>query len=720
MQYNSDDSMGRSSSKITQAVDIWSLGCVYSEAAIWIVDGYDGVVNYRRQRMAETDKIPNFKGGDCFHDGERVLKVVLDTHKDLELRLRRSDCITKDVLNSMAEEMLWEEDRPGAKALWRRAERVLSRARQRPSSGTAEDAPTRPSSNHRPQTYPIPLGPPHPPPERPLPKRPQIITPRPPSAQRQYPATVEMWRSQVRVPSGELASPVYGGEQRISPESISENDTDLTSSVSSWQAGNNNSLASPLTSPSTSPHVSSYFDQPRQRSVEGRRGLPQSQRSSGYQGSGKRPNGQSQRNTAEISNEILGGPTSSQLYAEFLQEGITTSPIDGKGYSGSVVDNARTSDRISQASSNAYSAPRSVPAVQAERPASPWIPEDPPLRQNSPKRSQGLSLFPTKPITVPSPAPPPPTFEVPLPKPVTNYDIPPPKITTHYDNPPPKATTHYDSSLTKTSTYQESPLAKTSTYTSSLTRSDSISNTSISTIPTKTSVSDQSGPIGHLSLTAALEWKKALKKSKKNGGLLPPVHGASSVIEKLKDRDHIFILDDSASMRAHWPPVKNAFSVLGYILKPMSPDGISLFFSVSYDTWRRHNTSELVDLLEKKGLGGETDISYRLGLQLQDWRAKHHAKAAEAAKGNGKKKKDKSIRGMSFYVLTDGNWKAGSEPTKCLRVMADYLLDADLKSGQVTVQFVTFGRNDTALKRIEDVVNTDFGLYVLLSLSRLI
>src|ERR1700730_2712366 len=74
MASSSDGQMGKSSSKKTQAVDIWSLGCIYSEAAMWIADGYSGVVDYRRQRIAETDKVPHFKGGDCFHDGERVLK----------------------------------------------------------------------------------------------------------------------------------------------------------------------------------------------------------------------------------------------------------------------------------------------------------------------------------------------------------------------------------------------------------------------------------------------------------------------------------------------------------------------------------------------------------------------------------------------------------------------------------------------------------------------
>jgi len=478
--------MAKRSSKNTQAADIWSLGCIYSEAAVWIADGYSGVVEYRRQRMAEIGKMPDFKGRDCFHNGERVLKAVMDAHKDIALRLRRSDYITKDVLDSMAEEMLWEEDRPAAKALLRRAEGILSRARQKLSSSSTADSSTRPnSSSNRSRTYP--RSPPHPPPERPLPERPRVSTSRANSTQRQSPANVEAWRTLVRVPSSELASSTYSGEPKTSPESISELDTDVASSTSGWQGGNRDSLASPYTSPYTSPHVSSHFDFPRQVPVERRCGPSPSQRSSGHQRPGKRPHRQSLKDTVESSDDGLVGPSSSQLYAEFLQESITVSSIDIKGNNSFIVDNTRSGDRGSRPSS-AYTASVTGPTGQGVLPSSMSL-NDPPILQHPQKRLQGFSLFPT--MT---------TNSQPLP---SSVDLPVAKAPTYHDHP--------------------------------LTRSDSISNNSVSTVP-----SDQYSTYQfarQLSLAAVLEWKRAHKKSKKNARV-PPVRGAD-LLDRLNDRDHV-------------------------------------------------------------------------------------------------------------------------------------------------------------------------------------
>jgi hypothetical protein len=495
--------MRKRSSKNTQAADIWSVGCIYSEAAVWVADGYNGVEEYRRQRIAEIDKMPDFRGGDCFHDGERVLQAVLDAHKDIELRLRRSDYITKDVLDSMAEEMLWEEDRPGAKALLRRAEGILSRARQKLSSRATADPLTRPrSSSNRSRTYSIPQSPPHPPPERPLPERPRVSTSRLSSTQRQSPANVEVWRTLVRVPSSDLASSAYSGEPKTSPESISELDMDVASSTSGWQGGGNrDSLASPYTSPHTSPHVSSQFDFPRQVPAERRRGPSPSQRQSSLQRRGKRPYMQSLKDTVESSDDGLVGPSSSQLYAEFLQESITTSSINSKGNYGPIADNTRTGGRGSQSSSSAYTASMPGPVGQGVLPSSMTL-DDPPLLHNPQKQWQGFSLFPTK---ASNSQPPPSTVDVPVSKAPTYHDRP-------------------------------------------MTRSDSISNRSVSTVPTTQYNTYQSGR--HLSLAAVLEWKKAHKKSKKNVRV-PPVRGAD-LLDKLNDRDHVCVSPTYFDARADY------------------------------------------------------------------------------------------------------------------------------------------------------------------------
>ena len=159
-------------------------------------------------------------------------------------------------------------------------------------------------------------------------------------------------------------------------------------------------------------------------------------------------------------------------------------------------------------------------------------------------------------------------------------------------------------------------------------------------------------------------------------------------------------------MREQWPQVKTTFEALSYVLKSMAPDGLELFFTNAYDAWRRHNTSELADLLEKKGLAGDTDISYRLGLQLQDYQIKTQPTAQMASK------KAKRTRPISFYILTDGNWKDKCDPIAPIKDIADHLINADLKSGHITIQFISFGQNAAALQRMNDIANTNFGLYV--------
>lgn len=118
-------------------IDIWSFGCVCSEAAVWIVRGWNGLDQYRRRRAQETGRIPDFRDPSAFHGGERVLPAVANTHSDLsELQeIRPCDHVTRPTLN-MVTEMLEEvpEERPKAKALWRKSQRILGDARKKVGS----------------------------------------------------------------------------------------------------------------------------------------------------------------------------------------------------------------------------------------------------------------------------------------------------------------------------------------------------------------------------------------------------------------------------------------------------------------------------------------------------------------------------------------------------------------------------------------------------------
>jgi hypothetical protein len=156
-------------------------------------------------------------------------------------------------------------------------------------------------------------------------------------------------------------------------------------------------------------------------------------------------------------------------------------------------------------------------------------------------------------------------------------------------------------------------------------------------------------------------------------------------------------------MAAVWLDVKRVFEALSYVVKGMSPDGTELFFTISYDTWRRKDTFDLVEYLEKKTTGGETNIAYRLDLQLQTYRARLFA--ARGAKG-----KKAVVRPMSFYILTNGEWGAGADPKPKIKEMADFLIAARMLRGQVTVEFISFAQTPGASQKISDLATTDFGL----------
>src|SRR5437016_1814394 len=118
-------------------------------------------------------------------------------------------------------------------------------------------------------------------------------------------------------------------------------------------------------------------------------------------------------------------------------------------------------------------------------------------------------------------------------------------------------------------------------------------------------------------------------------------------------------------MAQQWTSVKSVFEALSYIVKPMSPDGIDLYFTVSYSTYRRNNTSELLEFLNKKVLEGVTDISYRLKLELENYATKIQQIRRKSSKSSTLKK----IRPISIYILTNGKWRSEGDPIGPIKEM---------------------------------------------------
>ncbi|KAL9122286.1 MAG: hypothetical protein Q9187_001163, partial [Circinaria calcarea] len=128
--YRWDSYIEKARLDVYPSVDIWSLGCVFSEAAVWVVSGMEGLQRYRLQRDVETKCFADFKDGNCFHNGEDTLKAVESMHVSLREDIRHSDHVTNEVWNIMIKEMLEFEahHRPNTKQLLRKSKRILDEA----------------------------------------------------------------------------------------------------------------------------------------------------------------------------------------------------------------------------------------------------------------------------------------------------------------------------------------------------------------------------------------------------------------------------------------------------------------------------------------------------------------------------------------------------------------------------------------------------------------
>lgn len=171
-------------------------------------------------------------------------------------------------------------------------------------------------------------------------------------------------------------------------------------------------------------------------------------------------------------------------------------------------------------------------------------------------------------------------------------------------------------------------------------------------------------------------------------------------------------------MKAVWPDLKRVFEALTYVVKSMAPNGTELFFTVNYDTYRRKDSSELCKLLETNETvgnarvpAGETNIAYRLNLQLVAYCLKLQAARYTPLPPKGKKDKTpRDIRPTSFYILTNGEWGKGPDPKIAIQTAADYLLSEKYINGQISIQFISFASTSAAMQKINDVSKHDYGL----------
>lgn len=156
------------------------------------------------------------------------------------------------------------------------------------------------------------------------------------------------------------------------------------------------------------------------------------------------------------------------------------------------------------------------------------------------------------------------------------------------------------------------------------------------------------------------------------------------------------------------------FEALSYIVKDMDPDGIELYFTISPQTARDKHTTKLVQLLDKKKLDGMTDISLRLKTLLDKYfvdNSQHYSSGANFLRNI---RSARQSRPLNVYILTNGLWETDPDVESVLRRVTQKLLELNLPKSQIGLQFITFGENPVALRRLHHLdSHIEEGLWVL-------
>lgn len=207
----------------------------------------------------------------------------------------------------------------------------------------------------------------------------------------------------------------------------------------------------------------------------------------------------------------------------------------------------------------------------------------------------------------------------------------------------------------------------------------------------------------HISMADCLEYLQARKQKQ------PIAPSMEMFLRQLRTnlgrRDHIFLIDDTASMSEHSDHITNAFSVLGYIAKDLDPDDLELVFaSMPHSVHKKRHTTPLVEILKSHEYSAFTgSIETSLGDVINKLiipRLPNRVPGFGRLVGPWLHTKP-----VTLFVLTDGKWGQGVNLGNGLNVPISLLMEKIQSRGlnrtQVMIQFLRFGEDEDGLAHLQ-------------------
>ncbi|KAG9228900.1 hypothetical protein BJ875DRAFT_434529 [Amylocarpus encephaloides] len=189
-----------------------------------------------------------------------------------------------------------------------------------------------------------------------------------------------------------------------------------------------------------------------------------------------------------------------------------------------------------------------------------------------------------------------------------------------------------------------------------------------------------------------------------------PTLPGGHLLHKTHERDHVFIIDDSASMWQHWSEMCELFGILAYIVKRSDEDGIDMCFAMDPHMHNNSDTSELIKIIEqrKNVLDGQCDINVRLQNLLRKYNQSLQDRHLNRQERGWV---PKHIKPISYYIFTDGIWDTSSNPEHIIENTVNIMVELKVPRNQVGIQFISFGKDSSGLEKLSHYDN-DLGLKI--------
>jgi hypothetical protein len=155
-------------------------------------------------------------------------------------------------------------------------------------------------------------------------------------------------------------------------------------------------------------------------------------------------------------------------------------------------------------------------------------------------------------------------------------------------------------------------------------------------------------------------------------------------------------------MRDYWDDMCRLFDILAYLVKKSDEDGIDMYFTMAEKKHNSKDVSGLVKIIKqrKNSLQGISNINGRLDHVLGEY-CRGLRNEVDLRKGRSRFAPQEDKKPLTVYVFTNAQWSRKSDPLPAIKNVVESLTTLGYPSSQVGIQFISFGEDPEALKRLE-------------------